>query len=169
MVIIMPFIPLCIKIFFARIIDVTMGTFRMIFIVRNKIILATIIAFIEVLIWFAAAKLSLTANSSILIAIFYALGYAFGTLLGTYFSNKFHYGTCSIWAVINKFNKSHLDKLKKNNFAPSVINLDNNKKLLYIEINCKRQRELIALLKSIDTKVFITQNENKVIQNGFIK
>ncbi len=165
----MTFFILCVKIFLARIVDVTMGTFRMIFIVRNKKILATLIAFVEVLIWFAAAKLSLTSNSSILVAIVYALGYSIGTLIGTHFSNKFNNITCSVWAVVKKINKKQIQNLKNYIIDLSIINLNDKKKLLYIEINNKKLKELTKILKQIDANVFITQNENKIIQNGFIK
>ena len=164
-------ISLCIKIFFARIVDVTMGTFRMIFIVKNKTLFATLIAFVEVVIWFLAAKYSFKENSSIIVAIFYAMGYAIGTLLGTHFSHKFNKTTSSVWAVLKTLNEKNIKKLNKNSFYPNIINLDNNKKLLYIEINTKDEEKLKNLLQNIDKSAFITQNENKIIteNNNFIK
>ena len=47
---------LCIKVFFVRITDVTMGTFRTILTVKAKPIQASMIGFIEVLIWFLVVK-----------------------------------------------------------------------------------------------------------------
>lgn len=159
-----------IKIFFARITDVTMGTFRMLFIVRNKTILATIIAFIEVIIWFLAAKYSFTANSSIVIAIFYAFGYAIGTLIGTHFSHKFDNSNYSIFAIIEKITNKDLNNLKKKEYIPQIISLDNKKKLLLFETCNKRREELFNILRKIDKNVIITQNENKIVDlNNFIK
>ena len=74
---------LCIKIFFVRIVDVTLGTLRTIITVKDKIFLASVIGFFEVLVWFLIAKEALdTASSSVLVGILYALVLACGTYNG---------------------------------------------------------------------------------------
>ena len=83
----MNIIILCIKIFLARIIDVSIGVIRTMELVKDHAIKAVILAFFEVLIWFLIAKEALTSNElNFLIAIFYSLGYACGTLIGAYLS-----------------------------------------------------------------------------------
>ena len=47
---------LCLKIFFVRIIDVSMGTFRTIITVKGNRIAATMISFFETLIWFLVVQ-----------------------------------------------------------------------------------------------------------------
>ena len=74
---------LCIKIFFARIFDVTLGTVRTMFTVKGKRLIASLIGFIEVLIWFLVVREALnTESKSIFVAISYALGFATGTYIG---------------------------------------------------------------------------------------
>ena len=61
---------LCFKIFFVRIIDVSLGTFRTMETVKGKTKEATIIGFFELLIWFLIVKEALnTTSNSIFIAI----------------------------------------------------------------------------------------------------
>ena len=73
---------ICIKIFLARIVDVSLGTIRTVLVVKGKNITPAIVAFFEVLIWFYAAREALNTNiDSIFIPIFYAGGYAAGTYL----------------------------------------------------------------------------------------
>ena len=80
---------LCIKIFLVRIIDVTLGTLRTIITVKDKVFLASVIGFFEVLVWFLIAKEALdTEIDSIFIGIFYALGFATGTYIGGKISRK---------------------------------------------------------------------------------
>ena len=75
---------LCLKIFFARITDVTLGTIKTIFSVRGKTLIAGAISFIEVFIWFVIVKEALNTDiKSIWIVISYAGGYSMGTILGT--------------------------------------------------------------------------------------
>ena len=74
---------LCLKIFFARILDVTLGTIKTVHIVNGNKLKSTIIAFFEVLIWFDIARTALNTDvDSIIIPIVYSAGYATGTYIG---------------------------------------------------------------------------------------
>ena len=53
---------LCLKIFFARIIDVTLATLRTVYSVKGKTLLAGIIGFIEATIWFIVVKEALNTD-----------------------------------------------------------------------------------------------------------
>lgn len=80
---------LCIKIFLARILDVTIGTIKTINIIKGHKLKSSIYSFFEIIIWFYAARTALTSKeSSLLIAIFYALGYSTGTYIGIYLNSK---------------------------------------------------------------------------------
>ena len=80
---------LCIKIFFIRILDVSLGTMRMILIVKEKKFRASIIGFIEVAVWFTVVKQALsTADTSLWIIIAYSGGFATGTYIGSFISGN---------------------------------------------------------------------------------
>ena len=81
---------LCLKIFFVRILDVSLGTVRTIVTIKGKTKLASMIGFVEVFIWFVIVKEALnTPETSIFIAIAYAAGYASGTAIGSIISDVF--------------------------------------------------------------------------------
>lgn len=161
---------LCIKIFFARILDVSLGTVKTVFIVKEKRIISTIIAFIEVLIWFEVARTALnTEITSILIPISYALGYATGTYIGTFINTKFIKGHLTINIISSKINKKEIDILKENGFGLSVIKAEDNKNLIIIEIDKKNLKKLKELIYTFDKKAFIIINDTKIVQNGYIK
>ena len=91
---------LCMKIFCVRIIDVTLGTLRTIITVKDKIFLASVIGFFEVLVWFLIAKEALdTSSSSVLVGIFYALGFACGTYIGGKISRRFVKGKLTVQVI----------------------------------------------------------------------
>jgi uncharacterized protein YebE (UPF0316 family) len=75
-------------IFFARLLDVSLGTFRSIVVFRGYPALAAAIGFVEILIWVAAASqvLSQINNGPLMIA--YAGGFAFGNYLGIWLESK---------------------------------------------------------------------------------
>ena len=111
-VIIMNLFYLCLKIFSARIIDVSMNTIRTVYIVKGKRLISTVIAFFEVLIWFEVARTALyTEINSFLIPISYAGGYATGTYIGTLISTKFIKGHYTVTIISN-----NIDSTKIKNF-----------------------------------------------------
>ncbi len=166
---------LCIKIFFARILDVSIGTVRTMLMVKGKTLVMSILAFIEVFIWFLVAREALiTEVESIFIPISYSLGYATGTFIGSWISNHFIKGIVGVQVVIEKKNERLLKALYKHNYAVSVIDLkddfDGNKRdMLYLQINHKNLKNLIALIKKYDRNAFIVVNDTKAVQNGFLK
>ena len=165
---------LCLKIFFARIIDVSLATFVTILTVKGKRIKATILGFIDVIIWFLVVKEALNTDiKSIWIALSYAGGYAFGTFIGTTLSNNFIKGKISIQVVLKYVSKKEINIIRDNGYAVSQIECtgkNNEKKLmLFIEVDKKHLNNLKNIIKQIDNNAFIVINETKYVENGFFK
>ena len=164
---------LCLKIFIVRIVDVTLGTLRTIITVKDKIFLASVIGFFEVLVWFLIAKEALdTASNSILVGIFYALGFACGTYIGGKLSQRFIKGNLTVQVITTKATPEWLETLRKNGFAVSVMDInqkDNepDKYMFFIEINKNGFNKLYKLIKQFDKSAFIVVNESKTVINGY--
>jgi len=165
---------LCLKIFFVRILDVSLGTFRTIITVKGKSIYASIIGFFEVLIWFLVVREALnTDETSIFVAVSYALGFATGTFIGGMLSKKFISGTLSVQIITNKAYPDMVELLRNEGYAVTVMNVEGKDKdiekyMLFIEINKKNLNHLQKLIKSVDNNAFMVVNETKLVQNGFI-
>lgn len=166
---------LCLKIFLARICDVSVGTFRTMLIVKGKNFTATLAAFAEVLIWFLIAREALNTNiDSIFIPLSYAGGYAAGTYIGILLSKLLIDGIVGVQAVINEYEDNIVREIRKKGYGVSIIPLEcqstNEKKvMLYMQINKKKLDDLTSLIKSLDDDAFIIVSETKYVQNGFIK
>ena len=164
---------LCIKIFFVRIIDVTLGTLRTIITVKDKIFLASVIGFFEVLVWFLIAKEALDTDSkSIFIGIFYAAGFAAGTYIGGKISRQVIKGNYLVQIITVNATPEWLSDLRNNGFAVSVMNInqkDDKKKkyMFFIEINKRDFNKLYKIVKKYDKKAFIVVNESKIVLNGY--
>ena len=79
-------IGLLLKIFFVRIVDVSLGTFRTILTVKGKRQYASMIGFIEVLIWFMIVREALNTDAGgIIIGIAYASGLVLEPILVVYY------------------------------------------------------------------------------------
>ena len=167
---------LCITIFFARILDVSLGTVRLIVIVRGRTFLGAMIAFVEVLIWFLMAREALnTGLNSIWIPIAFAGGFATGTLIGSTVAKKFIKGVIGVQVITNKLSHEMIDKIKAEGIGVSIIKLENidgdphEKDMLYIQVSNYKLKKLKQIIKKIDKHAFIVVNETKYVQNGFIK
>ena len=163
---------LCLKIFFVRIIDVSLGTVRTIFSVKGKNLIASLIGFAEITVWFLVVKEALnTDENSLWIVFSYASGFSTGTYIGGIISNKFIKSNLGVQVITN--NNNIINILRDNGFGVSVIDIkgkkDEKKYMLYISITNKNYTELEKIIKSYDEKAFIVVNEIKTIENGFIK
>lgn len=163
---------LCIKVFFVRIIDVSLGTFRTMQMVKGRSVLATIIGFFEVLIWFLVVKEAINTDSnSIFVALSYAGGFATGTYLGMFISDKYITELLSIQIITEKYEK--LNKvLRDNGFATTsveIISNETNKKryMMMLSINSYSYSKFNKILKEVDPKAFMIINESKYTRNGY--
>ena len=164
----------CLEIFLARIVDVSISTFRMMIMVRKKSIFTPILAFCEVFVWFIAVRRALNTNiDSILIPIFYSLGYATGTYIGGCLSRKFIKNVNSIEVTTSRGNTKLINALRSEGCGVSVIALKNNyrdkKDLLLVDVKSKNTQEAIKLVKELDPKAFIVVKDTKVVHNGYIR
>ena len=164
---------LCIKIFFARILDVSLGTIRTIFTVKGKNLIASLIGFVEICIWFTIVREALnTDETSLFIMFSYAAGYATGTYIGGKLSSKLIKTNLTVQVITNKL--SLADDLRKEGYAVSLINIQGqeektDKYMLFIEIRHKNLTHLKDYIRKNDEKAFVVVNETKFVQNGFIK
>ncbi len=166
---------LCLKIFLARIVDVSIGTFRTIIMVKGKSFLAAILAFVEVLIWFYVAREALNTNfNNFFIPLSYSLGYATGTFLGSILSKKIGNNIVGVEVVTKKNNKKLITSIRDEGYAISVIDLKNSfheekKDLLFIQTKSNSLKHLRSLIKENDKGAFVIVSDTKNVFNGYVK
>ncbi len=165
---------MCTKIFFGRLFDVSLGTLVTIYVVKNKRTLATIIGFIDVLIWFIVVKEALnTNNQSLWIALSYASGYAIGTYVGSGLSQLFSKGTVSVQIITKNIKNEVTKMLKESGYSASIIECkglynEENSYMIYAQIENKKLKDFKELITKIDNNAFITVTESKEMLNGYL-
>ena len=163
---------LCIKIFFARIFDVTLGTVRTMFTVKGKRLIASLIGFTEVLIWFLVVREALnTESKSIFVAISYALGFATGTYIGGVISNLVIKGKITVQVFTE--NMELVKILREKGFGVTAVDCKGynteSKHMLYINVDKKKEKSLRKLIEINDERAFIVENEANYVENGYFK
>ena len=156
----------CLKIFFARILDVSINTIRTTFVLRGKTLIVAILAFLEITIWFLVARTALNTELNWFIVLSYSGGYTMGTIIGTIITNKYIKTNMELIVISNKIRSTK--KIKDNNYGVTILNKDKNKIVLLIETNKKRIDNLTTLLNKLDKNAFITIKETRTIINGYM-
>lgn len=113
---ILPFV-----IFFGRIIDVSLGTLRIIFVSKGEKYIAPIIGFFEVLIWIVVISEIFSRANDITAYLSYAAGYASGNFIGILIEQKIAFGIllCRVYTKGN--GKELVSLLNRQNIGATLI------------------------------------------------
>ena len=166
---------LCFKIFFARILDVSLGTVRTLFTVKGQRKAASLIGFVEIMVWFLVVRSAFNSDEAgLLLAVFYAGGYAVGTYIGSGIAARLIKGTVTVQVVTSSRDDSVTDAIRSAGYALTVLNVNASeygaeKYMFFAEISASSLEDFKALVYSLDPRAFITVQETKYVYNGFIK
>ncbi len=108
-------------IFLIRIVDVSLGTLRIIFINRNLRYWATVIGFFEVLIWILVIRQVLQQLNSPLCFVAYAAGFAAGNFVGMMLENRISIGKVIIRVITRKEALGLVDFLRTSGYGLTVV------------------------------------------------
>ena len=131
--------------------------------------------FRQIMIWFLTVRTAFNSSEGgLLLAIFYAGGYAVGTYVGGILAKKLIKGTANVQIVSSTKDDKLVNAIRDAGFGISVVNVNpsqfgGEKYMIFAEVDTKRIEELRSLIYSIDSKAFITVQETKIVYNGFIK
>ena len=156
-------------IFFARVADVSLGTFRTIVIFRGHKFLAAFIGFFEIIIWVVAASQVLTNLDHWYLAVAYAGGFAVGNFVGMWIESRFAIGNELIRCI--SFNRDVLAEMLRNE-GFKVVSFDgdmgegNPVELLLIIEKRRNVPSLIQLIKELDQTAVYSVSDVKSIYEG---
>ncbi len=108
-------------IFLARIVDVSIGTVRILFISRGKKYLAPIMGFCEVLVWLLAIGQIMRNLTNVLCYVAYAGGFATGTYVGLWIEEKLAVGLLMVRVVTHRDASPLIEQLQKEAFGVTHV------------------------------------------------
>ncbi|ASM39700.1 DUF2179 domain-containing protein [Campylobacter sp. RM12327] len=143
----------------ARIIDVTLGTIRIILVSKGKKIIAPILGFFEILIWLIAITQVMAHLDGWQNYIAYALGFALGNLFGILLEEKLALGHVVV-RIIPKIKAVNLAKMLRNSgYSVSMINANGNEgdiNILFVVIKRCEIDNILPLIKENNPWAFYT-------------
>ncbi len=156
-------------IFFGRIIDVSLGTLRIIFVSKGEKYKAPIIGFFEVLIWIVIISEIFSRANDMLAYISYAGGYAAGNFVGILIEQRIAFGIilCRIYTRKNGIDLVTI--FNKNNYGATLLQGTGSvDKIEIIEtvIERKEMKIIEKLVTEFDPDVFYVVEDVRVKQRG---
>lgn len=146
-------------IFCLRIVDVSLGTLRIGFLVRGQRRLAGLFGFFESLVWLVAAAQVLSNLDSPVKFVAYAAGYATGTMLGVSIERWLAIGEAIMRVVTPVDSPALEDQLRQAGYYVTVLNArgrDGDVRVSFSVIPRRKIPELLKLLNSINPSAFVT-------------
>lgn len=156
-------------IFFGRIVDVTLGTLRIIFVSKGEKYLAPIIGFFEVLIWIVVISEIFAGASDVIAYLSYAGGYAAGNFVGILIEQRIAFGIilCRVYTVKN--GKDLVALLNKQNFGATLIHGSGSLgeiDIIETVVERKMLKKVDRIFTTFDSNVFYVAEDVRSRQRG---
>ena len=156
-------------IFFGRIIDVTLGTLRIIFVSKGEKYKAPIIGFFEVFIWIVVISQIFSRANDLLSYLSYAAGYATGNYVGIIIENRIAFGILVCRIYTNNEPSSLVNMLKKKGYGATVVEgMGTIMKAYIVEAVVERKalKEIDQYITNFDKNTFYTAEDGRIRQKG---
>jgi uncharacterized protein YebE (UPF0316 family) len=161
-----------ILIFCARIIDVSIGTIRVIFISKGFKFFAPVLGFFEVIIWLLAIRQILENLSNVFCYIAYGAGFAAGTYVGIFLEEKLSVGQVIVRIITKKDANEMLHQLKHANYNVTELDAIGNTgrmKLFFIVVHRQDVEDLVLLIRRTNPNALYTIEDIRYVSQDIPK
>jgi uncharacterized protein YebE (UPF0316 family) len=146
-------------VFVLRIVDVSIGTFRIVVLMRGHVGLAAVLGFFESLTWVAAASVVFANLGDPVRALGFAAGFGMGVLVGGLVERRVAMGTAFVRVVAPVASSHVADKLRDAGFPVTVLNAegrDGEVRVSFLVLPRRKIKEALALVHQINPDAFVT-------------
>jgi uncharacterized protein YebE (UPF0316 family) len=158
-----------ILIFLARVSDVTLGTFRIVFTSRGKRSIAPLFGFVEVFIWIVAISQLMRNVNNIATYVGYAAGFATGTYIGLLLEDKLAIGTLIVRIILKKDSTELIRQLHEAGYGVTKVDAQGSSgkvSLIYTVVKRRDLHEVVDVIHSLHPKAFLSIEEVRSTQEG---
>ena len=156
-------------IFFARIIDVSIGTIRIIVVSRGNKRVAPLLGFFEVFVWILAIGQIMQNLNNWVCYIAYAGGFASGNFIGMMIEEKLAMGTLVIRIISQKDTHALVDNLSSEGYGVTEIEAKgkfSKVNVLYIILKRRQLQEAQHIIQSNNPSAFYTVEDLRKVEHG---
>jgi uncharacterized protein YebE (UPF0316 family) len=153
------FVVLPLLIFFARILDVSINTLRIIFMLHGNKLLAPILGFFEALIWLIAIGQIFQNMDSVFTYLAYSGGFGMGVLVGMLIEEKLAIGKVVIRVITQKPDDNLIDYLSEKGMRYSNVKADSNNgrvNILFTVVNRDNLKTTLNTIRRFNPQAYYT-------------
>lgn len=163
------YIALPILIFTARILDVTLGTIRILFVARGVQAWAALLGFFEVFIWMLVISSVMKNLSSPFYYLFYAAGFAAGNYVGITLERHLYIGKVALRIITRSNADDLLSYFREKHYGITSVDAEGATgpvKILYSIIERRDLKEIIDQVHKYNPKAFYSVEDVKKVSDG---
>ena len=156
-------------IFFGMIIDVALGTLRIIFVSKGEKNKAPLIGFVEVFIWVVVISQILSRANDMVAYLSYAAGYAAGNYIGMILENRIAFGVILCRIYTQKNGNDLIKALNKLNIGATMthgIGSTNKVDIIETVVDRKVMKSLEVAINEFDSNSFYVVEDVRTKKNG---
>ncbi|MHC2990059.1 hypothetical protein OB13_00005 [Pontibacter sp. HJ8] len=146
-----------ILIFLARIVDVTLGTLRIVFISKGDKLIAPLLGFVEVLIWLVAITQVMQNLSNFVSYFAWAAGFATGNFLGLRIEQKLALGQMVVRVITVESAEDLIERLAGRGYRLTSVDAKGTRgkvNLLFMIVKRKKLKEVIGIIRDYNPNAF---------------
>ena len=153
----------------ARVIDVTLGTLRIILISKGYKRIAPILGFFEILIWLLAIGQVMQNLTNVINYFAYAFGFALGNYIGVIIEQKLALGMEVVQIITQRDASELINFLKENNFGVTIVEAKGSTgdvHLIFTVIKRASLKTVINGIKHFNPKAFYLVEDIRFVSEG---
>ena len=159
---------LALVVFTARVFDVSLGTLRSVMIIREKRLVACLIAFVEALVWVFAVSKVLSDLSEPLPAFAFALGFSIGTFVGMSIQQLLKLGE-QVVRVFTTAGEIVSATLRAQGFRVTEFmgrGRDGEVSLLFVQVRRRDVKKVLGIARKNDARCYLVVDDIRFREQG---
>lgn len=157
-------------IFLARVVDVSIGTLRVIVLIRGKRYLAGLLGFVESVVYILALGFVVSRLDNPINIIMYGLGFASGNIVGSFIEERMAMGYITIQVITMERPLELCSVLREIGYGVTAWEGEGKEgkhSILSITLSRKDLSRLMKIIDEWDVKAFITVLDARTTKGGF--
>lgn len=158
-------------IFLAKVIEISLGTLRMIVVANGKKWLGAFLQLANALVWiFSTGAVLVGINEDYLKIAVFAIGSFAGSYAGSFIEEKLAIGTNMLTCITSCGNTNMLDALRKAGYAVTVLKgcgMEEEKEIYLILTPRKKRHRAVLIVKKYDQNCMIVSESAVSVSGGY--
>jgi len=153
-------------IFAARILDVSLGTIRIISISKGLKYLATVLGFFEIMVWLLAIRQIFQNLANVFYYIAYAGGFAMGTFVSIYIEDRLSIGTQVIRIITRKGASELVEALRSDGYGVTSTSAEGSEgrvNIIYTVIDRRDLQTVIGIIRGHNPRAFYSVEDVRLV------